>query len=217
MPQIQKLQRKSRNDRRKSAESLQHEGDGPVCKASLQITQKEISGTVKLTATKLSLGYRPPLLPDRRHGFTFLSPRNSVRVRCSASAPAAAGTTQMLLGSGTQRPGARPHTPRARAAPAEPTPHADWPRPEGRALRPGPRPEMSLRGHGPRRAARASRAASLALGLAGWLADTVAILSPGNSNIPHSRLTGQEARCPPQKWPPDWQGFISHMAKVYLG
>lgn len=71
-------------------------------------------------------------LPDGRHGFTVLP--HATALASDALRPH--GQQQqvpqpLLLGSGTQRPEARPHTPGARAAPAEPAARADWPRPEG--------------------------------------------------------------------------------------
>ncbi|KAK2098438.1 hypothetical protein P7K49_023889 [Saguinus oedipus] len=78
----------------------------------------------------LALGRLTPS-PEQRHGFALLP---------LATAPASDAlrrlrqqqvSQQLLPGSGTQRLGARPHTPRARAAPGEPVPRADWPRPEG--------------------------------------------------------------------------------------
>lgn len=82
---------------------------------------------------------------------------------------------------------------------------------------PGPRPERSRRRCGLPRATRASGPGELALGLANWLAGSVNILSPGRSVLPSPGLRGMRSGARLKNGYPTANGFISHMAKVYLG
>lgn len=81
-----------------------------------------------------TLGCRPLSLPDGRHGFTFLPHAPALAsdaLRPHRRQQQQQVPRQLLLCSGTRRPGARPHTPRPPAAPAETAPRADWLRREG--------------------------------------------------------------------------------------
>ena len=190
----------------KGRESLQHEGDrwhweAPEHPREGATVLRQPGGYCPASAQ-----FRLPLClitwwPSWLH---LPAPRNSVRVRCSASArAAAAGTTATAPGLRHSATGsASSHTPRA-GGPRQ-AGRTRWLAEPGRGGRsaPGPRPETSRGRLGQLQAARASRAGSPARGLAGWLAGAVAILNPGNGVPPYSWLTGHEDGCPPQKWPP---------------
>ena len=130
-----KTSEEGRNDHMKRAERASNtRGTGGT--GRLQNTQekgRQFSDSQEATAQQArSLGCRSVSLPDGRHGFTFLP--HATAFASDALRPH--GRQQqvpqpLLLGSGTQRRGARPHTPRARAAPAKPAARADWPSPEG--------------------------------------------------------------------------------------
>lgn len=122
---------------------------------------------------------------------------------------------QLLLCSGTQPLGTRPHTPRVRAAPALAGRTRLLAAPAGGGCSaPDPRPEMSPRHRRPRRAARASCARSLARGLAGWLAGAVAILSPTNSVPPTHYLLDMRSDARLKNGRPDWQAICQSHGPV---
>lgn len=211
-----KTSEEGRNDQMKSAERASNmRGTGGIGRLhNTQDKGRQFSGSQEANAQQArSLSCRSVSLPDGRHGFTFLP--HATAFASDALRPH--GRQQqvpqpLLLGSGTQRRGARPHIPGARAAPAEPAARADWPSPEGAGAPP--------RARGPRLAQAASGnckpPARLvpARGLAGWLAGPVAILSPGNRVPPHTLLAyGARGWVPASKMAaPKGNRLISHMA-----
>lgn len=124
----------SSNDQIKSAERTSNVR-GTRATGRLQTTQekgRQFSAVRRLTPSRRALQAAALSLPDGRHGFTFLP--HAPALASDALRPHRQQQQQvprqLLLCSGTRRPGARPHTPRKPAAPAEPAPRADWPRRE---------------------------------------------------------------------------------------
>ena len=140
VPKTQKLLR-AEMTKLKSAEKLQRVGD--PCHGEAPDHSREgatLLGSREANAQQAStLDCRPLSLPDGRHGFTFLphAPALASEALCphrrqqrQQQQQQQQVPRQLLLCSGTRRPGARPHTPRTPAAPAETAPRADWPRRE---------------------------------------------------------------------------------------
>lgn len=160
------------NDQMKSAESLHMRGTGGT--GRLQNTQEK--GRQFSAAERLMHHQRAVQAAARTNYLmaVIASPSSPTR---QPSRPMLCVPTRWrqqvpqppLLGSLSSDPGARPHTPRARAAPAS-VAHADWPRPEGRATPPRAGGRRTCPGRRrPRQAARASRAGMRASGLASGL------------------------------------------------
>lgn len=171
VPQTQKTSEESRNDQMKSAgrTSNMRETSNTGRLRTTEDKERQFSGCRKANAQQTSsLGWRPVSVPDGRHGFTFLphatalaSDALRVRRRREQQREQQQVPQQLLLCSGTQRPRARPHTPHARAAPPSRPLTLIGRACRGRALRPGPRREMSpRRSGGLPRAARVSGARS---------------------------------------------------------
>lgn len=132
--------------------------------------ERQCSGAQEANAQPGAVEAAARSLPDGRHGFALLP---------HATAPASDALRplgqqqvpqQLLPGSGTQRLGARPHTPRARAAPGKPAPRADW-RKGGRSA-PSEGLEIVPRRRGPPRVScqlAGARASELTSGRSGHL------------------------------------------------
>lgn len=160
-------------DQMKSAESLHMRGTGGT--GRLQNTQeqeRQFSAAERLMPTQ-----RAVQAAAQTHYLmaVIASPSKPTRQRsrpmlCVRTGGSSRYHSHRFWAQALSDPGARPHTPRARAAPAEPVAHADWPRPEGAGAPPragGPRTCPGRRR--PRQAARASRAGTRASGLASGL------------------------------------------------